>query len=394
MGQEGIEKNYEDFRLYQHLIPMELPNKKNYLNDLYNISDSFVGRIDTFFLNYFVFECEILLINSIALFEKGYFDNACYSLRQALEVANNMAYFSALSDEERALKYKEWGINEKLESRIVGNYLNSYAENYKEIKVVFKHHFDTIKQIKEELNTIVHKLGLNTFYSFLRANRNKKAVDIERFTYYLETLIGTVAILRLTIDPIPVLLMDEEMNYRLPDLLTEPYDTNFIMKYIGEKYIEDYKNTQLYKAFYDSLIKNEKYNEATANLVKCQYIDVENLDDILSQAHLLSFIDLVALSVAISSSKISRIHYGGLPWYFTNTKSLRNNQIYDSRVIQSFASDKNCFNQAYDNVFMSFITNNKYSDFMLYIEHNSELTNEEIQLIENQYIELMEKVDL
>ena len=57
---------------------------------------------------------------------------------------------------------------------------------------------------------------------------------------------GIVAIMRLAIDPFPILLMDEEILYRCFDSITDPYSEKFVDTYIGETIVDEYKKTRFY----------------------------------------------------------------------------------------------------------------------------------------------------
>ena len=56
----------------------------------------------------------------------------------------------------------------------------------------------------------------------------------------MKTAIGAVGVYRLAIDPLPVLLMDEDVRLRTGDLITEPYSQEFVDNYIGQDTIELY----------------------------------------------------------------------------------------------------------------------------------------------------------
>ena len=393
--EKSFEEICEDNRLYGHLRSTNLHNKKDYLNDLYNISDSFIGQIDIMFLNAFIQECESLIINAITLFEKGHFDCSCYSLRQALEVSDCMVYFSELNDIDREKEFAKWNLAEKLEAREIGNFLNTYAENYKEIKVAFLHYFKKKKRTKARLNTIVHKQGLDTFYSFRRRfTDTQSAKEASMFNSFLKTVITSISILRLTVDPFPALLMDEEVYYRIPDLMTEAYSNDFVHKYIGAKCINEYKKTNLYSGFYNGIVDSrEKLNPSTANLAAHQFIDIDKLDELTEQSHLLGAYDLLALIIACLSPNITSLYMNdGFIWY--RTSAIRVQRLnYSSLTIQSFKKDCNYFNEKFENAYMSFLMPHNMNfhtfgneDFSIFIEHNLPFTKLEIALIEDKYL--------
>lgn len=88
--------------------------------------------------------------------------------------------------------------------------------------------------------------------------------------------------MRLAIDPFPILLRDEEILYRCFDSITEPYSDEFVEKYIGEAIIEQYKDTDIYSGPYNSFILDEKKKESVFNVMKHQYIDSKKMDEILA----------------------------------------------------------------------------------------------------------------
>lgn len=105
------------------------------------------------------------------------------------------------------------------------------------------------KELSAELNKYVHKQGLQHFYISrnhpLNAQKSQETF-VRTFEHYLHRCIGVVAVMRLAIDPFPILLMDEEILYRCFDTLTEAYSNDFVEKYIGFDIINAYKQTDLY----------------------------------------------------------------------------------------------------------------------------------------------------
>lgn len=87
-----------DERKAEFIETYSIENKDEILWDIFNIEHSFSGRMDTPNANLFIMEAIQLIINSIELFEKGYFDCAYYSLREAIEVSTTIIYLSDLSE--------------------------------------------------------------------------------------------------------------------------------------------------------------------------------------------------------------------------------------------------------------------------------------------------------
>ncbi len=77
----------------------ELPERRELLLYLHNMM-LITGRLDIMYCNAFLMEATRLLINSIFLYEDGYFDCAFYSVRQASEVFDSMLYLSNKDNSE------------------------------------------------------------------------------------------------------------------------------------------------------------------------------------------------------------------------------------------------------------------------------------------------------
>ncbi|WP_462168672.1 hypothetical protein [Pseudoalteromonas lipolytica] len=76
----------------RHLKPLTNANKDKLFVEISNIEESFTGRSDGNIANTFIHEASYLIVNSLTLFEQGFFDFAFYSLRQSLEIAMTMMY--------------------------------------------------------------------------------------------------------------------------------------------------------------------------------------------------------------------------------------------------------------------------------------------------------------
>ena len=230
--------SFLEFKEVDNLIPIPIPEKEDYYRDLADIEQSCTGRIDVWIANTFILESVQLIINSIVLFEKGYFDCAFFSLRQSLEVSTTMVYLIELDEIDRKKELSKW--KRKSKFPMYGQMLKFLSDNgsvFIDVKNHLNDYFEELKKVKESLNKYVHKQGFDTFYVSRNhfVNRGKDtSVFLEEFSRYIISCIGALAILRLIIDPLPVLLMDEEIYSRTGDILTEPYSDEFV-KNISEK---------------------------------------------------------------------------------------------------------------------------------------------------------------
>lgn len=373
--------DYIKYKETHHIIPIPLEGKEQYYLDLKNIEHSYTGRVDVlFFSDIFFLEAAKLLINAITLFEQGYFDCAFYSLRQSLEITTTAIYFSDDTEENRKQAVSKW--NKQLKVPMHKQMIDDIQKrqgNFSEIRNKMAVFFQEMETTKQNMNKYVHKQGYDKLYFWqnnpLNQNKGKEKL-ISDFNECLVKCIGAVAVFRLAIDPFPILLADESIYNRTGQLMTEGYDETFIEKYIGAIHIEAYKQTDLYKSTYEALMENEEMLPSVINIVKYDYIDRTQIDEILSQKHLLSDRDLVAVALIAYSDKIVIIYcYGGLKWYFTNTQSKRTSMSRDTRDFNAMKEGRQKYNVIYDEAFLTYI---RVAGEDYYIEHNEQFTSSEI----------------
>jgi hypothetical protein len=376
--------DFSEYRERKGLVPLKIENKEKYYTDLVNLEGSWTGRMDALMSNTFILEAVQLLINSIALFEQGYFDSAFYSLRQSLEVSTTMTYLIDNDENVRDKELEKW--KEQSRFPMYNQMIQMLEKNesvYADIKIEMKEYFEDLNLIKGKLNKYVHKQGFNTFYVSKNHPLNQtkdRSKFISEFEKFLKKCIGAVAVFRLTVDPFPVLLNNEEIYVRTSDLVTYGYTDEFIDNYIGKENIEAYKRTEVYQNNYNFIIQNEPKSIATTNVVKEQYIDKEKIKEILKQSHLLSQHDLVAVVLCDFSEKVSKIYaIGGLLMYFSSTKSNRKGMSWSGMVFKKFEESEQNYNFSFDE---AYITSIKLHNHYYFIEHNESFNEKEIEQLE------------
>lgn len=370
---------YIDWRKAENIRPVDLPHKEEYYFDLLNIEHSWSGRVDGNICNTFVMEAEQQLINAIELFESGYFDCAYYSLRSAVDISTTMVFLEDMPDEERGKFLEAWKATKDfpMQGQMIKQ-LSLKGTVFANMKEKMPEFFTRAKELSANLNKYVHKQGLQHFYISRNHpfNQNKSQDSfISTFEHYLQRCIGVVAVMRLAIDPFPILLMDEEILYRCFDSLTEPYSQKFVEKYIGST-IENYKQTNLYSNTYDAFIGEEKKNEAVFNVVKYQYIDSKKIDDIFKQLHLLTKDDIISVLLVSACEKVVKVYCsGGILMYFTDRNTNRKAMSWAGEDFKNFSEADNLINQPYDEAYISvlFFDNTPY-----FLEHNEQLNLDEI----------------
>ena len=378
-----MDNQYIEWRKHENLKPLKLKNKEKYYNDLINIEHSWSGRMDTNVGNTFIMEAEQQLINAIELFEMGYFDCAYYSLRSAIDISTTMVFLSDLPNDEREKYLDDWKQVKPFPLR--NAMLKKLAKDGSIFVDMFEkmpNFFNQAKDLSERLNKYVHKQGLRHFYvSRNHPIHGKTPQDtfINNFETHLKECIGVVAVMRLAIDPFPILLMDEEILYRCFDSMTEPYADDFVNEYIGTEVLEEYKNTDFYSTTRQSFEGEEKKNEAIFSIIKHQYINTKKFDDILKQFHLLPMYDAISTLIAYICPKVTKVYTcDGLMMYFTDRNTNRTKMSWDSRDFKNFQNAQEKINQQYDEVFISVF---KFKDEYYCVEHNELLENEDIAKI-------------
>lgn len=376
---------FSEWRRHQNVQPLSIPNKEQYYMDLLNIEHSWSGRLDNNVCNTFVMEAEQQLVNAIELFEEGYFDCAYYSLRSAVDISTTMVFILDMPDAEKKDYFGAWKDTRDfpMQGQMIKQLSNS-GYVFAEMREKMAEFFSDAKKLSAELNKYVHKQGLQFFYisrNHPLAKNDEQEQFVSSFEQYLRRCIGIVAVMRLVVDPFPILLMDEEILYRCFDSLTDPYSEDFVVKYIGASTVECYKQTSMYQVAYDSFIGNEKKNEAVFNVMKHQYIDTRRLEEIFSQLHLLSREDVVCVLLAASNEKVVKLYcYQGILMYFTDRNTNRKELSWSGKDFLGFSSSDHPVNQVYNDVFLSVF---RFEETPYYVEHNELLTSDEVdQMVE------------
>lgn len=371
----------DNFHIKENIYPVTLQDRDSYIYDISNIKYNMTGRTDVWLANTFIAEASKLLINAIDLFEKGYFDCAYYSLREAIEISTTMVYLSDISAEERKDKLKAWQSKENFPmfSQMLKE-LKEKGDMLSDMKNTMTGFFTDLQQTSKELNKFVHKQGTRFFY-VVRKGREDSFLELEtkEFEDYLIKCIGIVAVMRLAIDPFPILLADEEIYHRCFHGLSERLGDDFIEKYIGEDNLNSYKKTATYQTVFTDIMKKPKRLPCVSDIVFNQYIDTKKREEILPQLGLLEPHDFIATILALMCEKVTKVYaFGGIYFYLTDRESNRKSLNFNGQDFQGFANSEQKYNLAYD---QALISSFKYDEENFFIEHNVPLSTTEITAI-------------
>ncbi len=370
---------------YRHLTANIIKNKEDVLSVSENIDNSFSGRTDIWGLHIFFVESACMIRNAVSQYEQGFTDAAFYSIRTALELARVVTYFSSQNQPLESSLYKAWVCGERFpfDSKIRAALIDA-ASVYNEIRTALSDFFDDQDNRLKQANKYIHKQGYKTFYTqnTLRPDLNdfRKHETNELFNNFIVNSTVEVALLRLCIDPFPVLLQDESVMYKIHfQPVTFPFTKNTI-KFIGEDRIGQYRKTAFYQSHVESFASNEELCEEAYSVMNDEYYDRCSWEKIKPQLKLLSLNDQIAVLIFNSSKSISDIYfYGGFAHYLSNVHS--NNGIvrgFDSRDLDRVRKSHYKSNAQYYKTFMSYFS---YSDVECWIEHNIKLTEKQIEQI-------------
>ena len=362
-----------------NIKPLSLTKANEYLEDLSDLRFADSGILTEVNPFFFINEACQLLANSVKLFELGYFDCAFYSVRQAIELSLSGLYLFSNPD-----KIKEWKNLEKgFELRTIVPELKLGKEEFAEIKELFSDFFERVEKEKKMMNKYVHKQGYKSlYYHYNNFNAHGKPERITALTKDYETIlhdtITAVALYRLVIDPYPILMLDEDIVSRMPDLMAESFSGSFVEKYISEEFVDRYKESKLYKGFYDYFISLPVQNEAVYALIHWQLFERKDFDVIKEQKELLSLHDIEAVDLFMCSLKIGAVIIDGCINYNSETK-LKDTSltIGDAYYSETFKGQKD-YNVAHKG---GYISRFRLNGCMTYLKHCDVFTEEEIKRI-------------
>lgn len=374
---DDIEKMIIELMRNENKVRIHLPKDNELLIYLHSLI-LITGRSDVMYCNAFLDEAIQLLINSIFLYEDGLFDCAFYSVRQAGEVVDSMLYLS--KNDSNALK--QWSDKKyfPMDSNIKSQ-LNKLSEDYQEMKSLIPELFEQHAELIKKSHKIIHKQGFDTFYRNRIQDKCGFSQDEEAklFTDSLEYTIGIILIIFILIEPLSLALSDEDVTNKLNfDFLTEPIDIDYFSEYLQlEDVVGKIKGSNFYTKFISNFTNKESMLPAVYYVVREDAWDVDALDEIEKQLHLLDSYERFMFCILKCGIRVSNFYYnGGLSWYLTSIKCNYGRDSYGGKVFDKYLEPDNRFNQPCENVFISVIV--MYEE-PLFLEHNELLSEDEIK---------------
>lgn len=381
--------DYAKFQEENYIRPIAVPEKEELYHDINEIADSIGGFIgDRHQVSYeLVREAERLLVNAISVFEKGYFDAAFYLLRESIEVGTTFIYLFDLPEERRVKELAAWrsSVEHFPMKGQMQKELDKFGEIYSNMKSCMPSFFGKLDATYKRLNKYVHKQGFRYLYiaRWRLGNKGRKADQtlLRNFIKLTRDCIGLVAGLRLMIDPMPILQGEDEIDYRLGDVIGEPYSPRFLERYLGDGILDEYKRTSMYKDFRDDILSRERMSDVVYEFVREYHVGRSNIDAILSQTSLLSWHQLVILELIRRYSWIACVRmYRGLMTYFTDVRSNNTSPNFSSADFEKIEKGERKANVPFRQAYLTLF---KVGDDDFFLEHNEELDFVQLQDLGN-----------
>ena len=375
MDEKELEKiRYEQDR--QLLTKNALPEHDELLRTLRALIPT-TGNLNEMFCNMFFSESVELLKHAFFLYEDGYFDCAFYSLRQSIENINNMLLSAVDSD-----KYELWKAKGRFPSdKIVKDLLDQKNDAYNEIKSAIPEFFEKYDELLKKSNKYIHKQGFDTFYTY---KHSLSAKDIEErtklFVSFLKYGIGMMLIMNIALDPLSLALSDFEVDSHIAfNPMTEPIPLYVFEEYLSIDIIEKIKTTSHYTSLKDYFLGLEKLNDATYAVIRYDYFDVKNLDEIEKQIKQLDLSQTLMFCILKSGIKATHFYWdNSILGYSTSYQPKVHLREYSSDQFDDYLNNSGDPNYLWHGMYISGF---KALDSYLIIQHNDPLSDDEILAI-------------
>ena len=393
MTKEEWEKDLDedDHRL---LVKNTLPDHDQlmtYLRCLYPMT----GFGDKLFCNGFMMESVELLKHGVFLYEEGYFDCAFYSVRQSIENMNNMLYVS-----NNDVDFSKWKAKERFPTdNQIKSQLKEIDNAYSELKAIIPDVFEKYEDLLKKSNKYIHKQGFDTFYIQLLYNESVSAERTTLFEDLLKNAIVLLLIMNIILDPLSLALSDPDVDaYISFDPMTKPIPVGVLKDLMGESVVDRIKTANFYKDFSSYFLSQDKMNDATYNVVRYQYFDVDKLDEIENQKHLLNVYQQLCLCILENQLKISHFYFkDDFRGYSTSILPSHELREYRSDQFDPYTVGEGAENILWKGMYLSVY---KVFDTYIILQHNEKLSRSALSIVRKivgefnqQYASLMNLTD-
>lgn len=358
------------------LVKNQLPEHAELLSTLRALIPT-TGILNEMFCNLFFSESVELIKHAFFLYEDGYFDCAFYSLRQSIENMNNMLLSAADAE-----KFEIWKDKGRFPTdKAVKDLLCRQNDAYNEIKAVIPYFFEEYNDLLKKANKYIHKQGFDTFYvNNITPNNINNDERTNLFLSFLKYSIGMMLIMNIALDPLSLALSDFEVDSHIPfEPMTEPIPIKIFEKYLSLDIIEKIKTTEHYSAIKDYFLGMEKLNDATYAVLRYEYFDVEQLDEIAKQINQLDISQALLFCILKSGIKATHFYWDyDILGYSTSYQPKVHLSEHRSNQFDEYLHGDDKCNYPWKGMYISVF---KVLDSYLIIQHNEPLNDNEIATV-------------
>ena len=336
------------------------------------------GIAENLFCNNFMSESVEMIKHSILLYEDGFFDCAFYSLRQSIEILNSMLLCADDKERLRSWDLKGWfpfdaKVKEILEKQNVA---------YNEIKTKIPEFFENTDIYLKQANKYIHKQGFDTFYTCywekIDFNMDKCTA---LFLKLIRQSIGMVLIMTIALDPLSLVLSDPDVEMHvLFEPMTEPIPVDVFEEILSIDILGKIKETEYYKEVKKYFLNQEKLNEATYGVIREQFFDVQRLNEIEKQSHLLNIVENLILHILLAGINASYFYPKNYDvfGYITSYKAKKHLDSWSFSQFDKYLSNPGKQNISWNDMYISIFP---LFDSYLIIQHNEPFSDKEIRVI-------------
>ena len=233
--------------------------------------------------------------------------------------------------------------------------------NYSEVVTVLSDFFKEHEELIKSAQKIIHKQGFDSFYVlrtiYKYSGKFNKESETQFLIKLLKSCIGKVIILFIVVEPLSLVLADDDLSARFNfDSLTQAVDIEFFRKHLSGDIIEKIKNTTFFKEFSSYFASQEKMSPATFDVVKNNAFDINLIEEIENQRHLLNLHEQLILEILKAGIKLSHIYPDcNMLGYFTSISSNYHATEWHSIDYAKYLKVEQVFNQPYHNIYRSVI---------------------------------------
>lgn len=358
------------------LVKNQLPEHAELLSTLRALIPT-TGILNEMYCNLFFSESVELIKHAFFLYEDGYFDCAFYSLRQSIENMNNMLLSAADAE-----KFEIWKDKGRFPTdKAVKDLLCRQNDAYNEIKAVIPYFFEEYNDLLKKANKYIHKQGFDTFYvNNITPNNINNDERTNLFLSFLKYSIGMMLIMNIALDPLSLALSDFEVDSHIPfEPMTEPIPIKIFEKYLSLDIIEKIKTTEHYSAIKDYFLGMEKLNDATYAVLRYEYFDVEQLDEIAKQINQLDISQALLFCILKSGIKATHFYWDyDILGYSTSYQPKVHLSEHRSNQFDEYLHGDDKCNYPWKGMYISVF---KVLDSYLIIQHNEPLNDNEIATV-------------